>query len=177
MRLTTLALLALALAIAALLIYAATRPDTLQVQRSARIAAPAEKIFPLINDMRSFNRWNPYEKKDPQLKGSYSGPAAGPGAAYRFEGNKEVGKGSLEITESAPAALVAMRLDMQEPMAASNSIRFTLQPQGEATEVTWAMQGASPYIAKLFGIFIDMDKMIGRDFEAGLASLKTLAEQ
>jgi uncharacterized protein YndB with AHSA1/START domain len=177
MRLTTLAFLVPVLAIAALLIYAAMRPDMLQVQRSARINAPAEKIFPLINDLRSFNRWNPYDKKDPQIKGSYTGPGSGPGAAYRFEGNKEVGKGSLEITESTPGARVAMRLDMTEPMAASNRIQFTLQPQGGGTDVTWAMQGASPYIGKLLGIFIDMDRMIGRDFEAGLASLKTLAEQ
>ncbi|QKO22704.1 SRPBCC family protein [Rhodoferax sp. BAB1] len=166
----------LVLAIAGLLVFAATRPDTFTLQRSLLIQAPPDKLHALINDMRSFNTWNPYDKKDPAMQGSYSGPAAGPGARYAFKGNKDVGEGSLEITSSAPGQ-VGMRLDMSAPMQVSNNITFTLQPRGAATEVTWAMQGASPFIAKLMGIFINMDAMIGRDFEAGLASLKTLAER
>jgi hypothetical protein len=164
------------LAIAAVLLYAATRPDTFALQRSLRIQAPPAKIHALINDLRQFNTWNPYEKKDPALQGSYRGPTAGPGARYEFKGNRDVGAGSLEITGSQ-AQQVTMRLDMTEPMQASNTITFTLVPRGDATEVTWAMQGASPYVARLMGVFLNMDDMIGRDFESGLAALKARAEQ
>jgi len=169
-------LIVLVLAFAGLLVFAATRPDTFTLRRSLLIQAPPDKLHALINDMRAFNTWNPYDKKDPAMQGSYSGPAAGPGARYAFKGNKDVGEGSLEITSSAPGQ-VGMRLDMSAPMQVSNSITFTLQPRGAATEVTWAMEGASPFIAKLMGVFINMDAMIGRDFEAGLASLKTIAER
>jgi hypothetical protein len=171
----TIALLLVA-AVVLLLALAATRPDTFSVQRSARIQAPAEQVHALINDLHRFNRWNPYEKKDPNLKGAYSGPTAGPGATYTFEGNKNVGKGSIRIVGSQPRE-VTMELHMVEPMEARNTVRFTLVPQGEATEVTWAMQGASPFIGKLVGLVFDMDKMVGTDFEAGLAALKALAEQ
>lgn len=169
-------LLAIVLAVAAVLIYAATRPDTFAVQRGLRIQAPPQKIHALINDLHQFNTWNPYDKKDPAMQRLYRGPAAGPGARYEFKGNQDVGVGSLEITGSNPLQ-VSMRLDMSEPMAASNTITFTLAPAGETTEVTWAMQGACPYFAKLLGVFIDMDTMIGRDFEAGLAALRLHAEQ
>lgn len=172
----TIALL-LVLAIGALLLYAASRPKVMAVQRSALIQAPAEKIHPLINDLHRFNTWNPYEKKDPAIKGSYRGPASGPGAGYDFEGNKDVGKGSLQITGAVVPASVTMELHMIEPMEGRNTIAFTLAPRGEATEVTWAMHGPSPFIARLAGVFFDMDRMIGRDFEAGLANLKSVAEK
>lgn len=164
------------LSIVALLLYAATKPDTFLVQRSASIKAPAEKIFPLINDLRSFNRWNPYEKKDPGIQGRYSGPSSGQGAAYAFEGNKEVGKGSIEIIEAMPPRKVTMKLNMLEPFEARNIVEFTVQPAGETTQVTWAMHGPSPFVAKLIGTFVNMDRMIGKDFEAGLANLKQVAE-
>lgn len=164
------------LALAGLLLYAATRPDTFSLQRSTVIQAPPDKLHALINDLHQFNTWNPYDKKDPAMQGRYSGPAAGPGARYAFKGNNEVGEGSLEITASTPNQ-VTMRLDMSAPMQASNTIDFTLVPRGSATEVTWAMQGACPFIAKLMGVFINMDAMIGRDFEAGLAGLKAIAEK
>jgi uncharacterized protein YndB with AHSA1/START domain len=164
-------------AVAVLLIYAATRPGTFRVQRSLAIQAPADKLFPLISDMRQFNTWNPYNRKDPQMKGSYRGPASGPGAAYDFAGNKDVGKGSLEIVDVMAPNRVAMRLDMMEPFEGHNAIEFTLAPSGQGTEVTWAMHGPSPYMAKLMGIFFNMDQMIGRDFEAGLANLKAQAER
>ena len=165
------------LAIGALLLHAASRPKVMAVQRSALIQAPAEKIHPLINDLRCFNTWNPYEKKDPALKGRYRGPASGPGAGYDFEGNKDVGKGSIQITGSAVPGRVTMELHMIKPMEGRNTIDFTLVPRGEATEVTWAMHGPSPFIARLVGVFIDMDRMIGRDFEAGLANLQSVAER
>ena len=169
-------LIVVVLAFAGLLVFAATRPDTFTFQRSLLIQAPPEKLHPLINDMRAFNTWNPYDKKDPAMLGSYSGPAAGPGARYTFKGNKDVGEGSVEITDSAPNQ-VGMRLDMSAPMEAHNQITFRLTPRAGGTEVSWAMRGDCPYIAKLMGVFIDMDAMIGRDFETGLASLKAIAER
>ena len=169
-------LIVVAVLLAGLLLLPLTQPDTFIVQRSRQIQAPPEKLHALINDMRAFNRWNPYEKKDPAMQSSYSGPAAGPGARYDFRGNGEVGVGSLTITASTPQQ-IAMRLDMSAPMEAHNDISFTLVPKAGGTEVTWAMRGDCPYIAKLMGLFFDMDAMIGRDFEAGLASLQQLAER
>jgi hypothetical protein len=169
----------LAVLVGGVLIAAAFRPDSFRVQRSASIQASPEQIFPLINDLRRFNAWNPFDKKDPSLKASYSGAASGAGAAYAFEGNKNVGSGSLEIIDSAPAAEVRMKLDMRKPFEAHNVVEFTLRPEGEgggATRVTWAMQGNVPYFAKIIHMFFDMDGMIGKDFENGLAELKAIVE-
>lgn len=168
--------LILAVALAALLLYAATRPDTFAVQRSALIQASPDKLFPLINDLHQFNTWNPYARKDPAMRIDYRGPASGPGAAFDFSGNKDAGKGSIEVTGGQAPTRVDMRLDMVEPFEGHNQIAFTLTPQGQATQVTWAMHGPSPYLSKVIGIFLDMDHMIGRDFEAGLARLKVTAE-
>jgi hypothetical protein len=168
--------LAVVLVVGGLLILAAMRPDTFRVQRSASIQAPPEKIFPLINDLKRFNAWNPFDKKDPNLKGSYSGAASGKGAAYAFEGNKDVGRGSLEIIDSVPASEVRMSLHMLAPMEARNVVEFSLKPDGQATRVTWSMQGPMPFVAKIFGIFCDMDGMIGKEFESGLANLKAIVE-
>ena len=169
-------LLLVAVLLAGLLLLPFTQPDTFTVQRSRQIQAPPEKLHALINDMRAFNRWNPYDKKDPAMQSSYSGPAAGPGARYDFKGGSDVGEGSLIITSSTPLQ-VGMRLDMSAPMAAHNDITFTLVPKAGGTEVTWAMRGNCPYIAKLMGLIFNMDTMIGADFEAGLASLQQLAER
>jgi uncharacterized protein YndB with AHSA1/START domain len=166
-----------AIVVAGVLLIAANKPDSFRVERRASIQAPPERIFPLINDLRAFNTWNPFEKKDPNLKGRYSGPSSGRGAAYAFDGNKDVGKGSLEILESAPPSKVTMRLAMVEPFEVRNTVEFTLVPNGGTTNVTWAMQGPAPFIAKVIHVFIDMDKMVGQDFEAGLASLKAIAEK
>jgi hypothetical protein len=174
MILKTIAILALT-GIAAVLAYAATRPDTFSVQRSVQIRADAQRIHPLINDMRQMNAWNPFTRDDPKMKGAYRGPAAGPGAAFDFSGGKG-GDGSIEITESGPQ-LVAMKLDMRKPMEAHNTVRFTLAPRGTTTEVTWSMQGPVPYFAKVLHLFINMDSMVGGAFEAGLAELKTRAER
>ncbi|MED5618976.1 SRPBCC family protein [Ideonella sp. BN130291] len=175
--LKTLALaLALAAALAFLLIVAAARPDTFEVQRSASIQAPPDTVFGLINDLRAFSTWSPYEKKDPAMKKHYSGPVAGRGAAQAWEGNREVGKGRLEITDVAAPSRVTMELHMIEPLEGRNTVVFTLQPHAGATHVTWSMHGPAPYISKLMGMFFDMDSMIGRDFEAGLAELKRVAE-
>lgn len=171
----------LVLAIAAVAVIAALRPDTFRVSRSLAIAAPPERIFPLIDDIHRFNTWNPYNRKDPAMLGSYRGPVSGPGAAYDFRSRK-AGSGSIEITASQAPGQVRMRLLMTEPFAADNMITFTLAPQGAAgaapvTQATWTMEGASPFLAKFMGVIFNMDKMVGTDFEAGLANLKTLAEQ
>ena len=156
---------------------AALRPDNFQIRRSASIKAAPEQIFPLINDLHRFNTWNPFEKKDPNVKRSYSGPESGKGAAYAFDGNKDVGKGTLEILDSAPGSKVTMSLHMVEPFEVRNTVDFTLERQGDATNVTWTMQGAVPYFAKIIHLFVNMDRMVGTQFEAGLASLKTIAEK
>ena len=163
--------------IVALLGYAATRPDSFRVERSTSINAPPEKIFPLINDLNSWGAWSPFEKKDPAMKRIMSGAPNGKGAVYAWEGNKEIGKGRMEITESTPPSRVTMKLDFVEPFEAHNVVDFTLAPQGTATNVTWAIHGPSPFLSKLIGIFCNMDRMIGKDFEAGLASLKSAAEK
>jgi carbon monoxide dehydrogenase subunit G len=162
--------------VAAVLIYAATKPDTFRVQRSASIKAPPEKIFPLINDLHSWGAWSPYEKKDPAMKKTYSGAANGLGAVYEWEGNKDIGKGRMEIAESSPPSRVMMKLDFVKPFEAHNIVEFTLEPNGDSTDVTWAIHGPSPYMSKVMCLFFDMDSMVGKDFETGLANLKTVAE-
>lgn len=170
-------LFVLVAAVALLLIVAATRPDTFRVERSATIAAPAEKLFPLINDLHAFNTWNPYALKDPAMKIDFAGPTAGPGARYDFAGNKEVGKGRITLTGAKAPSEVTMQLDMFEPFEGHNTVVFSLVPEGAGTRVTWAMHGPSAFITKLMGLFFNMDQMIGKDFEAGLAHLKQRAEK
>jgi uncharacterized protein YndB with AHSA1/START domain len=169
--------IALAVVVAALLAYAATRPDTFRVQRSTRINAPAERIFPLIANLKSMNTWNPFVEPDPAIKIAYSGPDTGKGAAHTWSGNSKVGEGRIEITDAAPSARVNMRLEMLKPMKARNAVEFTLQPNGNTTMVTWTMSGRQPFIGKLMTVFIDCDKMVGSQFEKGLGKLKAIAER
>lgn len=163
--------------LAAVLVFAATKPDTFRVQRTASIKAPAEKIFPLITDLKSWSAWSPWEKLDPAMKRTYGAETSGKGAVYAWQGNGKVGAGRMEITEAAPPNRVTIRLDFLEPFAAQNFAEFTLRPQGEATDVTWAMYGPSTYVSKLMSVFFDMDSMIGANFEAGLANLKAVTEK
>jgi len=160
-----------------LLAYAASKQDIFRVQRATSIQAPAEKIFPLINDLHSFNTWNPYDKKDSAMKRSYSGPASGKGAAFAWNGNQDIGEGRMEISDSTPASSVKLNLDFVRPFQCHNLVEFTLEPQGDATRVTWAMHGPQPFFNKIVSVFINMDRMIGADFEAGLANLKAIAEK
>src|SRR5262249_44933717 len=175
-KILTIGAVLIALMIGAVLAYASTLPDRFQVQRSLSIRASPEKIFPLINDLRAFNTWNPFDKKDPSVKGSYSGPANGTGAIYAFESGM-AGTGSLEILGAAAPSKVTMRLLMSKPIAADNRVTFTLEPEGDATRVTWTMDGGVPFVGKLIHLVINMDKMVGNDFESGLAELKTLVER
>ena len=163
--------------IGAVLGYAATRPDTLHVQRAASIKAPPDKIFPLINDFHRWSAWSPYEKVDPAMKRTYSGAANGKGAVYEWEGNSQVGQGRMEITDTSDPSRVTIKLDFSAPLEGHDVAIFTLVPQGDSTNVTWTMDGPTPYIGKLIGVFMNMDTMIGTQFETGLASLKAIAEK
>ena len=133
--------------IAAVLIFAATKPDIFRVQRVAAIKAPPDKIFPLINDFKQWGAWSPWEKKDPAMKRTFGAVTSGKGAAYAWEGNKDVGSGSMEITESVAPSKVGLKLDFLKPFEAHNTVEFTLAPAGDVTNVTWAMQGPTPYFA------------------------------
>jgi uncharacterized protein YndB with AHSA1/START domain len=167
----------LVVVVAGFLAYASTRPDTLRVQRSATIKAPPDKIFPLITDLRRWSVWSPWEKKDPAMKRTFGGADSGQGAVYAWQGNSDVGEGRMEIVEATPPSKVAIQLDFIKPLEGHNVAEFTLKPKGDATDVTWVMYGPTPFIGKVLGIFMNMDAMIGKDFEAGLASLKAAAEK
>jgi polyketide cyclase/dehydrase/lipid transport protein len=162
--------------IAGILIYAATKPDSFRVQRTVLINAPSDKVFPLINDFKAWPSWSPYEKKDPAMKRSLGAVTAGKGATYAWEGDKNVGQGSMEMIESAPQKVV-IKLDFLKPFEAHNIAEFTLEPKGDSSAVTWAIYGPSPFMSKVIGTFMDFDDMIGRDFEKGLADLKAVAEK
>ena len=163
--------------VAGVLVYAATRPDAFRIERTASIKAPPDRIFPLISDFRRWASWSPYEKLDPDMKRSLSGAPSGKGAVYAWEGDDSAGAGRMEIIEADPPAKIAIQLDFLRPLETRNTAEFTLRPDGDATTVTWAMFGPSPYVSKVIGIFVDMDGMIGKDFEAGLANLKALVEK
>lgn len=163
--------------IAAVLILAAMKPDNFRVRRSIAINAPAERVFPLIADFRAWDAWSPWEKKDPAMKRSFGGAQSGAGATYAWEGNKEVGQGSMRIVEAQAPEKVALKLDFLKPFEAHNDVVFALAPQGQATRVTWTMTGPTPFLGKIVHVFLDMDKMVGGDFEAGLAALKAAAER
>jgi uncharacterized protein YndB with AHSA1/START domain len=165
------------LLIVGVLLTAATRPDTFIVQRTAVIKAPPDKVFPYINDFERWTAWSPWEKKDPAMKRSYGAAKSGKGAKYAWEGNSEVGQGSMEIAESVAPQRVALRLDFVKPFEAHNNVEFVLKPEGGATRVSWRMEGPVPYLAKIVHLFMNMDKMVGGDFEAGLANLKAAAER
>jgi uncharacterized protein YndB with AHSA1/START domain len=167
----------LIVAVAGVVAYASTRPDSFRVQRSTAIQAPADKIFPLINDYRNWPQWSPYENRDPDMKRIYSGAPSGKGAKYAWEGNKNVGTGEMEIIDTAPPRKLLIKLDFMSPFEAHNVAEFTLEPQGDSTNVTWAMQGPVPLIGKLMHLVMDMDKMVGNDFAAGLDKMKAAAEK
>lgn len=170
-------LLIVALALVAVLITAAFRPDTFRVERAIQINAPADRIYPLIDDFHRWTAWSPWEKRDPALKRDYSGAASGKGAVYAWEGNKDVGQGRMEILEAVPPSRIVIKLDFLKPFEAHNTAEFSLQPVAGGTELRWAMQGPQPYLFKLMNLLFNMDKMVGKDFEAGLASIKAIAEQ
>jgi uncharacterized protein YndB with AHSA1/START domain len=167
----------LAVVIAIVLIMAATKPDTLRVQRATTVQAPPEKIFALINDFHQWGTWSPYETKDPAMKRSYDGAASGKGAVYAWDGNNNVGSGRMEILEAQLPSKIVIKLDFFKPFEGHNTAEFSTLRQGDATSVTWSMYGPAPFMSKVMQVFMNMDRMIGKDFEVGLANLKRLTEK
>jgi hypothetical protein len=183
----------LAVAVAIVLALAATKPASFSVRRAALVKAAPEKIFSLINDFHQWGSWSPYENKDPAMKRSYSGAAAGRGAVYAWDGNNNVGSGRMEILDSSAPSKIVIKLDFFRPFEGHNTAEFTMLPQGGATHgttdpttdvtsnvttnVTWLMHGPAPFMSRLMQVFMNIDHMIGKDFEVGLANLKRLTEQ
>jgi uncharacterized protein YndB with AHSA1/START domain len=170
-------LIAVVVVIAGILVFASTRPDSFSVQRTTTVHAPPDKVFALINDFHRWGEWSPWEKLDPEMKRTFGGPTAGVGASYAWTGNSKVGEGRMEILKTAPTSKVEIQLDFIKPFEGHNIAEFTLTPQGENTQVLWVMHGPAPFISKLMGVFVSMDSMIGKDFEAGLANMKAAAEK
>jgi uncharacterized protein YndB with AHSA1/START domain len=168
-------LLGLVVLIGIILAIASTRPDSFHVSRTRRINAPADRLFGQINDLRLMNTWNPYALRETTGTTSYSGPDSGKGAKFHFDGKKS-GSGSIEIIDAAAPRNVTMRLLMHKPFKADNTIVFTIAPQAEGNDVTWAMSGKQPLLAKVMTMFLDCDKMVGRDFEEGFSNLKAKVE-
>jgi uncharacterized protein YndB with AHSA1/START domain len=162
--------------ILAVLVLAAIKPDTLQIQRSITIQAPPEKIFPLINDLHQWSRWQE-QFQDSSIKQTFSGSNSGVGAASNWEGSGPAGKGQMLITGSVPFSGISVTVDFTRPFAAHNLNNFALEPDGNSTRVVWNWQGSNAYFMKLMGVFVNMDRMIGKHFETSLANLKTLAER
>ena len=177
LEVVTIIAITVAIAIAIVLILAATKPDTFSVRRVTTVRAPPEKIFPLINDFQQWGTWSPWEDKDPAMKRTYSGAGSGKGAVYAWDGNKNVGTGRMEILEVSAPSKIVIKLDFFKPFEAHNTAEFTMLPQGDATSLTWLMHGPAPFMSKVMQVFMNMDKMIGKDFEAGLAKLKKLTER
>jgi len=166
----------IALVILAILALASARPDSFRVERSATINAPADRIFPHLDDFHKWEAWSPWEKLDPNLQRTHSGAPSGKGAIYEWRGDPKVGEGRMEILESVPSSRILIKLDFIKPFAASNRTEFTFVPEGSGTRLVWAMTGVQAFGMKVMGLFMSMDSMVGKDFEKGLASLKALCE-
>jgi len=160
-----------------LVAFIATRPGEFQVARSATFAAPAPAVFAQVNELKKWEAWSPWAKKDPQAKSSYAGPAAGVGASMSWAGNNDVGEGRMTIAESRPAELVRIKLEFLKPFAATNTAEFSFKDEGGRTALTWSMRGQNNFIGKAMCLVFDMDKMVGGDFEAGLAGIKAIVEK
>jgi uncharacterized protein YndB with AHSA1/START domain len=171
----------LAIAIAIVLLLAAAKPDNFRVRRATTVEASPENVFPLINDFHQWATWSPWENKDPAMKRSYSGAANGRGAVYGWDGNKKVGSGRMEIIDASQPSKIVIKLDFFTPFEGHNTAEFTILPQGQGTNVithlTWEMYGPAPFMSKVMQVFMNMDTVIGKDFETGLANLKRLTEK
>lgn len=164
------------LIIAIFCVVVAMQPAHYTVERSTTINAPAPAVFAQVNDFHKWQAWSPWEKIDPNMKKEYSGSPMGNGAVYSWAGNKDVGEGRMTITESRPSDLIKIKLEFIKPFAATNATDFTFTPQGNSTNVKWTMTGEKNFITKAFTMFMNMDKMVGDDFEKGLLQMKLVAE-
>lgn len=164
------------LLVALLLAFINSRPAAFHVERSATIAAPGEVVFAQVGDFHNWKAWSPWEKLDPHMQVAFEGPPAGVGSAYHWTGNDKVGEGRMTILESDPGRRLAVRLDMLKPWKSTNTCAFDLTPAGTGTHVTWSMDGHNNFLMKTMSVFESMDKMVGPDYERGLANLKQVAE-
>lgn len=168
------------LAVAAVLLlfsaYVAMLPSTFRIERSAIFVAPPAAAFAEVNDFRNWQQWSPWAKLDPDAKATFEGPQSGEGAVFKWQGNAEVGKGSMTLVESKPDERVRIRVDFEEPWPATSTSEFTFKPDGPRTIATWAMHGEQGFLEKVVCLFMNPDKMVGGQFEKGLASLKTIVE-
>ncbi|HEY8244170.1 MAG: SRPBCC family protein [Vicinamibacteria bacterium] len=177
MRILKIAGLLVAVLLVTVAVLASFQPDTLRVQRSVTIAAPADKVFPFVDDFKRWTAWSPFEQMDPTMRRAYGSPAAGKGATYAWDGEGKAGAGKMTIVESTPSSKVGIALDFERPMKDHADVAFTFVPQGNATLVTWTMESRHNVISKVMCVFLDPEKMIGDDFARGLAALKTVAER
>jgi hypothetical protein len=168
--------LAIAAVIVLFLIVAALQPTDFRYSRSTTINAPPAAVFAEVNDFHRWEAWSPWAKLDPNAKSVFEGPAAGVGSIFRWAGNKDVGEGSMEIVESRPHKRVGILLEFLRPMKATNDATFTFEPEGGGTLVTWSMTGKNGLMGKAFGLIVNCDKMLGTQFEKGLATMKSLVE-
>jgi hypothetical protein len=159
-----------------LVVVVATRPSGFRVERTATMAAPAPVVFAQVNDFHRWEAWSPYAKRDPGMRKSFEGAPAGVGAIYSWSGNREVGEGRSTIIESRPDELVRIKLEFVRPFAGASTADFTFRPEGDRTTVTWSLTGRNNFIAKAVGLVMNMDRMIGGDFETGLAQMKAVVE-
>jgi len=164
------------LLIIAALAFIATRPADFRIERSAQADAPCDVVFSIINDLRRWGEWSPYDKRDPNMKKSFDGPSSGPGASYSWNGNSQVGEGRLTIVASKPGELVSMKLEFSRPFKATNVVNFKLAPSEGGTRVCWIMDGKNNFMTKAMSLFMNMDKMVGKDFEQGLVNLNSVAQ-
>ena len=169
-------LIAIAAIIVVFVVVVALQPAEFRIVRSATISAPAPAVFAQVNDFHNWEAWSPWAKLDPAAKATFEGPSAGMGAIFRWAGNKDVGEGSMTITESRPSDLIRIKLEFLKPFEATNTAEFTFKPEGNQTGVTWSMEGKNNFIAKAVCLFMNMDKMVGGQFEQGLAQMKSVAE-
>lgn len=167
----------IALALIVILGLAASKPDSFRVERKTAISVPPSAVFPYVNDFHNFSKWSPWEKLDPNMLRTFGGAESGPGATYGWTGNDKVGEGSMTILDARPSEEIRMKLEFFKPFAATNTAIYDFKPTASGSEVTWAMEGPNSFTGKLFSVFADMDSMIGKDFESGLANLKVAAEK
>ena len=169
-------LVALVLFVAVALAIAATRPKVFRIERRASMRASPDQIVTELVDFHRWQAWSPWEKLDPKIQRTFSGTPIGVGSAYAWQGTGKVGAGRMEIRSVDPLK-VTIQLDFLKPFKAHNVAEFTLAPQGDSTELAWVMHGPQPLIGRVMGLFFNMDKLIGKDFEAGLANLKAQVEK
>ena len=169
-------LIGLGVIVVAIIAVVALQPAEFRVARSATMSAPSPVIFAQVNELKKWEAWNPWQKIDPAMKLTFAGPPAGPGASYSWVGNNEVGEGRLTITESQPTDMVRIKLEFMKPFAATNTATFTFKPEGNQTAVTWSMEGKNNFFAKAINLCFNMDKMVGGQFEKGLADMKAVVE-